>query len=636
MGEFCRALVCLFLVLVAAPATGLSPAETPALKDKVAAGTLPPVAERLPKAPLVVDLSARGRSFGRQGGTLRTLAARPRDLRFVTVFSYARLVGYNEKFELTADLLQSFDVEEGRRFTFTLREGHKWSDGKPFTTEDFRYYWEDIANNKDLSPSGPPEIFYVDGELATFEVLDAQRLRFSWSKPNPRLLPHLAQPRPVFIYAPAHYLKAFHARYTDAARLKAVVEAAKLRGWAALHNRKDDPYENLNVDMPTLGPWKVVTGGNAPVYFFERNPFYHRVDGEGRQLPYLDRWAVEIAASSLFAAKANAGEVDFLSRGLSMADAPVLKEGEKANGYKTLLWPLARGSAYALYPNLNVTDPVWRALNRDKRWRQALSMAIDRKILNNALLFGLGHATTNEPMPGSRLAMRGQAETMRFDPKRANALLDDLGLTARDAYGMRKLSDGRLAEVLVEVDGEATDMIDALQLIGETWRECGIKLIIKPQERTILRNRLYAGQTIMVAAEGLENAIPTPQMPPRELAPLEQNHYAWPKWGQFVETKGKAGEPPDLPAARRLIELYDVWRTAPDEATREAAWHDMLHINRDELFVIGTVHGQMQPIVINARLRNVPTKGVYSWEPSALMGVYRFDEFFYDDAGTKP
>ena len=52
---------------------------------------------------------------------------------------------------------------------------------------------------------------------------------------------------------------------------------------------------------------------------------------------------MDVAAGGLMAAKANAGEADLLFRGLSMSDIPILKEGEKAKGYRTLLWPYARG-----------------------------------------------------------------------------------------------------------------------------------------------------------------------------------------------------------------------------------------------------------------------------------------------------
>jgi peptide/nickel transport system substrate-binding protein len=164
-----------------------------------------PAAAEPPLEPLVVDFDAdSGKTIGKPGGALHMLVARPRDTRLMVVYGYARLVGYNEDLELVPDILKDVEVEDGRIFTFHLREGHKWSDGEPFTSEDFRYWWENVANNEALSPVGPPADLFVDGEPAKVEILDEHTVRYSWSKPNPFFLPLLAQATPQFIYMPAH------------------------------------------------------------------------------------------------------------------------------------------------------------------------------------------------------------------------------------------------------------------------------------------------------------------------------------------------------------------------------------------------------------------------------------------------
>jgi peptide/nickel transport system substrate-binding protein len=606
--------------------------EPPILADKVASGELPPMKDRLPKVPLSSDMLERGRSIGRYGGELRTLVAKARDLRYVTVNGYTRLVSYDEALNLGPDVLESYTNVGDRVFTFTLREGHRWSDGQPFTTEDFRYYWEDIANNKELSPSGPPDLFLVDGKLPKVEILDTRQIRYTWEMPNPRFLPGLAMPRPIFIYSPAHYLKKFHARYADKDELAARAAKKKMTSWAALHNKLDDPYEGSNVDMPVLDPWHVVTKSPAQRYVFERNPYFHRVDPDGRQLPYIDRLLVDVAASGLFAAKANAGEVDLQARGLSMGDIPVLKEGEQAHDYKTLLWPIARGSAFALYPNLTTNDPVWRKLLRDVRFRRALSLAIDRRTLNNALWFGLGIESNDTVMPGSALYSEDfRTAWAEYDVPGANRLLDEIGLTQKDLSGIRNLPDGRPLEILVEVAGDAADLVDSLQITAEFWLDIGVKLIVKPQDPANLRQRSYAGMTVMVASQGLDNALPTAVMPPSELAPIRQDNPAWPKWGQFYETAGHIGEDIDLPEARQLLTLYEDWLASSDLTRKAQIWSEMLRLHAENQFVIGTVTGSIQPVVVSSRLKNVPAKAVFSWEPTAMMGAYRVDEFYFGD-----
>ncbi|SDQ93946.1 peptide/nickel transport system substrate-binding protein [Rhizobiales bacterium GAS191] len=623
------------LTLIVAASAQIPPTtyqDAPILAPLVESGKLPAVAERLPKTPLVVDLKERGREIGRYGGDLRSLVSKARDLRLMTVNTYTRLVGYDEKLTLRPDILEKVEAEDDRIFTFTLREGHRWSDGAPFTAEDFRFYFEDIANNKELSPAGPESAFFVDGQLARFEVLDERHVRYSWDKPNPRFLPMLAQPRPVFICAPAHYLKAFHIRYAPKEKLAALAADAKLRSWAALFNRTNDPYDNANPDMPTLNAWKVVTKAPANRFVFERNPYFHRVDPEGRQLPYIDRLFIDLATASLFAPKANAGEVDLLARGLSMSDAPVLKEGEADHGYRTLLWPIARGSSYALYPNLTVEDPVWRALNRDQRFRVALSLAIDRRIINNAMMFGLGLEGNNTVMPESALDDESnRSVNATYNSDLANSLLDGIGLTKRGGDDTRLLPDGRELEIVVEVAGDSRDIIDVLQLITEFWRDVGVKLFIKPQEPGVLRNRSYSGRTIMVAGPGLDNAIPTAEMPPAELAPVLGENYSWPLWGEYEETRGKHGEAVDLPEAKRLLDLYRQWLATSDTAEQTRVWKEMLAINAKNVFSIGTVTRELQPVVVSKRLRNVPEKALFAFEPTSYFGVYRMEEFFFSE-----
>ncbi|MEO0681790.1 MAG: ABC transporter substrate-binding protein, partial [Pseudomonadota bacterium] len=152
------------LAPLALPARALDLRESAVLVDRVVAGELPAVADRAPSEPLVVDLEAKGREFGKAGGTIRTIFTRARDIRYMVVYGYARLVGYDADYALQPDILRDVEVEEGRKFTLHLRAGHKWSDGAPFTTEDFRYWWEDVANNPDLAPGGPPELMLVGGE----------------------------------------------------------------------------------------------------------------------------------------------------------------------------------------------------------------------------------------------------------------------------------------------------------------------------------------------------------------------------------------------------------------------------------------------------------------------------------------
>jgi peptide/nickel transport system substrate-binding protein len=598
--------------------------ETPYFAAAVAAGTLPPVAERVPLEP-----EAAVENGGTPGGDLHILMGGAKDTRLMVVYGYSRLVRYNAKFEFEPDLVKSLDVDRDRSFTFHLRPGQKWSDGAPFTAEDFRYWYEDVTLNPTLSPSGMPRELIVDGEKPLVEFPDEFTVRYSWSHPNPLFLPALAQPNPFYIFMPAHYLKQFHEQYADPAKLKEMVKAAKQRSWAALHNKLDNAYRNDNPDLPSVEPWVLKTKPPADRFVFERNPYYHRVDSAGHQLPYIDRVLMIIADGKIIPAKTGAGESELQARYLRFDNYTFLKEAEARNDFAVRLWQTADGSQLALFPNLNVADPTWRQLFRDVRFRRALSLAIDRHEINQAIYYGLGQEGQNTVLAGSPLFQPKFRKTWtEFDLVEANRLLDEIGLTRRDDDGIRLLSDGRPLQIIVESSGESTEATDVLELVADTWREAGIKLFSKPSQLTVLRNRIFDGDAMMVISKGIDNGLVTAEMPPMEFAPTSQTQYQWPKWGQYYETKGRAGEPPEMPVGRALMQLLDEWFKTGTLDERRAVWEKILALNCDEVLTIGLVAGVPQPVVISNRLRNIPEAGIYNWDPGAHFGIYHPESFW--------
>ena len=603
--------------------------ETPFFKQEVASGKLPKADERLPGEPDLAEFE----TIGSPGGEIRMLMGGPKDTRMMVVYGYARLVGYTPALRLEPDILKSVDVQDGRIFTLHLRNGHKWSDGHPFTSEDFRYWFEDVAQNSKLSPSGLPVSMMVRGEAPRFEVLDETTIRYTWTRPNPLFLPDLAGADPLYIYCPSHYLKQFHEKYADKATLEALVKKHNQRNWAALHSRMDAMYRNDNPNLPSLEPWILKTKAPADRFIFERNPYYYRVDEAGHQLPYIDRVIISIADSKIIPAKTGAGESDLQARYLRFDNYTFLKESEERNKYKVRLWRTGPGSQLALYPNLNVNDEIWRALVRDLRFRRALSLAVNRHEINQAIYFGLAIEGQNTVLPQSPLSEpQYRSDWASFDVPEANRLLDLIGLTKRDSDGTRLLPDDRPMEIIVENSGESTEQSDVLELIRDSWRRIGIRLFAKPLQLTLFRRRVFSGETLMSIDKGIENGLATAAMSPWEFAPTSQQQLEWPKWGQYYETKGKAGEAPDLPSAVRLKELYEDWLGAAAQPDQSRIWHAMLGIWADEVYSIGTVAGVLQPVVVSDKLHNVPEEGIYNWDPGAFFGIYKPDGFWLDTA----
>ena len=609
------------------------PRDPPVLAAEVAAGTLPPVAERLPKVPRVIDLAARGLQTGKPGGTWRMLMADQRDLRMMTIFSYARLVVFDEELHIIPDILQSVEIEDEKVFTLHLREGHRWSDGQPFTSDDFRYWWEDVANNKRLSPSGVNATLLVAGKGPAVDFPDPLTVRYRWDQPNPAFLPALAGAQPLYIFMPAHYLRQFHERYAEKATLDAAIKKAKVANWGSLHERMSRQYRPDNPNLPTLEPWRNTTAPPAELFAFQRNPYFHRVDQTGQQLPYFDTATLSLGTASLIPAKTASGEASLQARYLSFEDYTFLKQNEEMDNYNVRLWENSQGSYAALMPNQNAADPVWRAVVRDVRFRRALSLGVNRRDINQALFFGLARESANTILPKSPLFEEKYATAWAtHDPDQANALLDQAGLDKRDIEGYRLLPDGRRADLIVETAGDNTDYTDIMELIGDDYTKLGLRTFVHPSQRDVFRQHIADGRTVFSMGPGIDNGAPTASVEPDDLAPLSDSQFQWPRWGLYHQSGGNEGERPDVPEIQQLLDLYREWRFSTTPQERRDAWSKLLTLNADRVYTIGIVNGTQQPVVVSKRLRNVPEKALFGFEPSAYFGVYMPDTFFFADA----
>lgn len=618
------------LILMVSTGSFANAGEAPGLAELVKQNKLPPLEDRLPKNPYVVDYKKENKTIGQYGGQLRLLMGRAKDLGQITVYTYARLIGFTPSLDMKPDLLESVDVKDGREFTFKIREGHRWSDGELFTSEDFRYYWEDMIGNEQLGRAGPSSFMRVEGEPPKFEVLDELTVRYTWAKPNPAFLPALAGPSPLYIYRPAHYMKQFHAKYGDEEKLNKIARDAGSKDWSGIHTRKQRQRRPENPALPTLQSWMNTTAPPSQRFVFTRNPFFHRVDTDGNQLPYIDELIMSVASKDVIPAKTGAGETDLQARYLRFDNFTFLKEAEDKNGFNTYLWSTGKGSQVALYPNMNTNDPVWRGLMRDVRFRRALSLGIDRDEINETIYFGLANPSANTVLPQSPLYKSEFANAWAtLDVEMANTLLDDAGLGARDDDGVRLLPNGERAEITIESAGESTEESDVLELIADHWKAIGIKVFIRSSQRDIFRRRANAGETLISVFFGLNAGLASSQLSPEELAPTAQPQLQWPKWGQYFETNHKAGEPVDVDEAAKQVERYNSWLLAESDEERTKIWQDMLHTYTDQVFSIGTVNNSRQPVVVSKKLMNVPEEGIYSWEPTAYFGVYRPDTFWF-------
>jgi peptide/nickel transport system substrate-binding protein len=312
-----------------------------------------------------------------------------------------------------------------------------------------------------------------------------------------------------------------------------------------------------------------------------------------------------------------------------MRDYTFLRKSAKTSGVEVRLWEQGSGSQIALYPNLNAKDETWRKLNRDVRFRRALSLAIDRDELNEVIYIGLAKPSNNTIMQRSRLFKPEYAtKWATYDPKQANKLLDEIGLATHNDEGIRMLPNGHSATIIVEHSSEVTEDADALSLISDQWKKIGIKLLSKPQSLNNFRMRTFSGDAIMTAYAGVTTAVPSLDTSPKEFCPTMQGGLQWPRWGMYIESRGKLGEKCDMDAACQLLDDLKIWETATDDAARRKSWDRILQVNMEQVFSIGTLNGILQPIVVGPKVKNVPKEGYYAWDPGGYIGLYKPDTFW--------
>ncbi len=581
--------------------------EAPALREMVQAGTLPPVDERLPAAPRVLEVFDQ---LGRYGGELSSVVADPTANLFeISNARGAALAGRNYGLDNIIPLaVESFELStDSQELTIHLRAGTRWSDGSPFTTDDVLFWYEDILLNEELTP-------VIDKDLAPggtplqLEVQDDYSFKLTFAVPYPSvidILPSLA------LWAPKQYLQQWHINYNAEANAKA--QAENFDAWYEAYEFHADAGETQqDPDLPVLGAWifeKQDTQGNTA---YVRNPYYWSVDAEGHQLPYIDTLRkVVVENREVLTAKVLAGEGTHHSWFLSLADFPLYKENEESGNFMARLHPDLRASEMGFAFNYTHQDEVLRELFNTLEWRQALSHAIDRAEINE-LRFG-GRGVPRNPImhPGPGFWEDGMDQYYtEYDVDRANALLDSIGLVYDSDGKFRLRPDGTTLTLTMEVDAGRADLSEVANLIKSYWAAVGININVKGQDQQFFMQRMRANEhDIGVWAIGGSSEPYSRQNEPIRYRPpwhWSSTPLGGPLWRQWLDTDGTEGmEPPDI-----IKELWDItvqWQAEPYGTDRyKELGRQMLQINAENVWAIGTVGLVPRPSVIRNTVRNHP------------------------------
>ncbi len=582
--------------------------EAPMLRTMVAAGELPLLRKRLPENPLVVTPVDE---IGQYGGTIR-LEKGPgmAHENFMMHWGYEFLESYSADLSTTyPNVLEGWKgSEDAKKYTLYLRKGLRWSDGVPFTVDDLLFWWEDVALNKDFYPI-PPSRMVIAGEPGVMKKIDDYTVEISFSAPFGLFIENLCRWRPD-PYVPKHYLKQFHPDYTPMSEIEKVMEKEGYSSWENLFSSKMGNHSSFwgLPERPVLGAYVAQNEITEPIQIYTRNPYYWKVDTEGNQLPYIDkisRITIEDPEAALL--KTIAGELDeqHASKIGGLQNYSLIMENRERGNYRIvptwwIMWDMG-----AVFFNYAHKDPILKKILNDKRFRIALSVAMDREEISQLVYEGLAVPTQPSVSDGPPYyGERWGKNYLQYDPELANQLLDEMGLTERDKDGYRLRPDGERLRMVNTVVQLKPEMIDIAELYKIYWKEIGIDLLNKPTS--------YAGWIDNLAPSGnYDIATLCTAMGGRPMNPLyrmgnDTLSTAPAAWTLFIETNGEKGEEPPQEVFQ-MIELREKALNESDEEKRIALTLEIFKIRDEYLFTIGAVREPFKGrfMVVHNRIRNV-------------------------------
>jgi len=576
--------------------------EAPMLAELVKQGKLPPVEQRLPKDPVIIEPLEE---IGQYGGTWRRAMLGVGDRAGLDRITWDPLVRFDwDNKTVVPNLAERWKVtNEGKVFTFYLRRGVKWSDGKPFTADDILFWYQDILLNKDITPVFPVWMT-VEGSPGTVEKVDDYTVRFTFPKSYGAFLIRLAGSYGCAMYTPKYYLSQFHPKYTPMEKLNAMTKDAGFTYWYQLFSARNDIYNNP--ELPTLRPWKTVTGMVPGRVIWERNPYYWKIDIAGNQLPYIDRIVHDVVENiEVINLKAVSGEIDMQHRHITWENYPLFIQNQSKGDYRVLKWKLAEGSNAVLAFNLNHKDPVLRSLFQNKKFRIALSLAINREEINQICYLGLGEPSQITIIPGSPYYVKEAAKLYtEYDPRKANQLLDQVGLSKRDKDGFRLRPDGKRLEITIEFAEIFGPYRHVAELVSNYWNKVGVKTEIKIQSRELCGQRWRAGEHDVGMFQGDRGWDPFPEIA-HWLIPKGHSNVNAPQWGLWYETLGKQGEEPTDPEVIKAFNLEKKIYSTTSEKERILLGKQLVKLGAENVWKIGLVGVLPGLVVVKNNFRNV-------------------------------
>ena len=457
--------------------------EAPALAEMVKAGSLPPREERLPGDAMVVDVLD---SIGTYGGQFKAGTIEKNGNFWVRNGAYEQLTRWTPTWDgVIANIAESYEAsDDATEFTFRLRKGIKYSDGKPLSADDIMFWFNDVQMNEELTPNAPKRPF-------TYEKIDDYTVKRIYESSHGLFIKEFTRVNnDRTCHYQMEYMQQFHAAYNK--DIDAAVTKSGQASWMDLFAFMF--LQHQNSDVPVLFPWVMQSaiGESTTRIISERNPYYWKTDPEGNQLPYIDSMAIGLVAETeALVLQALNGEIDVQERHITEPkNKSVYFDNMEKGKYHLIDLTPTTVNAFIIQLNMNCDDPVKREIFENRDFRIGLSYAIDRNELNDVVYVSQGAPHQAAPRPESRFYHERLAtQYTEFDLDKANEHLDKTGWTERDADGFRIGPDGKRISFIMELDQGRTTYIDTMELVKPTWEKVGVEVNVKTMERTLWEER---------------------------------------------------------------------------------------------------------------------------------------------------
>ncbi|HZC73851.1 MAG TPA: ABC transporter substrate-binding protein [Jatrophihabitans sp.] len=572
--------------------------ESPEFAQRVAAGKLPSVSERIGQDPLVLKPVGE---VGKYGGELR------RGMVGVDENNGGRfcsgpdsLLYWDYKFEkVVPNLAKGYEFSSDNKvMTLHLRRGMKWSDGSPFTADDVVFWYEDIDLNTDIG-SGAGSLRTSAGQI---QIKKADDFTVEYVCPVPyRVLPRMLAGSfdigglancgfaGLGGFAPRHYLTKYLPKYGTEAGVTKAAKAAGFDTWQLYLLHLMDWAQNPA--LPMLSPWVTTRPATKAPWTLAANPYSIWVDTAGNQLPYIPTITIEDAGNTqVLNLHEVGGQYDFEDRSLALSSLPVLVKNQERSSYTVYRAPSNDMDAGFRVNLAYAKDKTIGDLLRETDFRRALSLGVDRDEINQIHFLGTSHPSANMVADSSPYFPGSEWRTKwaTHDVARANKLLDGMGLSKKDSDGYRLRPDGKGRIELEALGNQSyTDFAAVAQTVVPQWKKIGIHLAVQTVDPTLLVQRILANEVMFQCIGAITTDVfinAGPILPVVGVSGAIGQPYA-----QWLTTDGKEGTKP--PASLRIEDgwrMYQEGLTAPD-ARRIELGKEIYKLHADLVWGIGFV-----------------------------------------------